>query len=218
MHRLTLIIISSMLLTEISIAGPITELKHKFRDAIRKQADYHKQYHERVEVAEVSSRLFFRGDRQRHHTRTSDSSKRYFRSSSVPSKIEAHGRNTFVFNPKRLTWGAYDPDGKLVNSGRASGGAGYCRDVNRRCRTPVGHFSVYRKGHAGCRSSKYPIGRGGAPMPYCMFFRGGYAIHGSPDVPNYNASHGCIRVPPSDAKWLHRNFINHGTKVIVRPY
>lgn len=55
-------------------------------------------------------------------------------------------------------------------------------------------------------------------MPYCMFFRGNYAIHGSPDVPNYNASHGCIRVLPSAARWLSRNFIRIGTTVIVRSY
>lgn len=28
-----------------------------------------------------------------------------------------------------------------------------------------------------------------------MYFTGGYAIHGSPSVPPYPASHGCVRVP-----------------------
>ena len=43
-------------------------------------------------------------------------------------------------------------------------------------------FSVKRKGLPSCVSSKFPLGKGGAPMPYCMFFRGGYAIHGSPRI------------------------------------
>lgn len=137
---------------------------------------------------------------------------------SMPSKRPATGGRVFVFNPKRLAWGAYNANGELIRSGRASGGKGYCRDVRRRCRTPIGHFRVYRKGSSGCRSSKFPLGRGGAPMPYCMFFYHGFAIHGSPDVPNYNASHGCVRVLPSAAQWLHGNFIRHGTKVIVQPY
>lgn len=131
--------------------------------------------------------------------------------------ITRRSGKVFVFDPRNKSWQAYN-NGRLVKTGRASGGKGYCHDVRRSCRTPVGSFRVYRKGSAHCRSSKYPIGRGGAPMPYCMFFRGGYAIHGSPDVPDFNASHGCIRVVPAAARWLHQNFIDHGTTVIVRPY
>lgn len=128
------------------------------------------------------------------------------------------GQKHFIFDPRQLKWYAYNQNGNLVASGRASGGRGYCPDIGRSCRTPVGSFSVHHKGSAYCKSSKYPVGRGGAPMPYCMFFRGGYAIHGSPDVPSHNASHGCIRVLPSAARWLHGNFIDYGTKVIVKPY
>jgi len=133
-------------------------------------------------------------------------------------RIESYGRPTFVFNPSQLNWGAYDAQGNLLNYGKASGGKGFCPDIGRGCKTPVGHFSVTRKGTASCKSSKYPLGRGGAPMGYCMFFRGGYAIHASNDVPNYNASHGCIRVQPPAAKWLSKQFMNIGTKVVVRGY
>jgi lipoprotein-anchoring transpeptidase ErfK/SrfK len=31
------------------------------------------------------------------------------------------------------------------------------------------------------------------------YFIRGYAIHGYPDVPTYNASHGCLRIPNADA-------------------
>lgn len=139
-------------------------------------------------------------------------------SRAFPQKRKSSGSRTFVFSPKKLMWAAYSSDGKLIKTGRASGGKGYCSDVRRSCRTPRGTFRVYSKGSPSCRSSKYPLGRGGAPMPYCMFFHRGYAIHGSPNVPNYNASHGCIRVRPAAAKWLSNNFMRHGTKVIVTPY
>lgn len=126
--------------------------------------------------------------------------------------------NTFIYNPKTLQWTAISDNGRVVRSGRGSGGQSYCRDIHRSCRTPTGTYHVMSKRGADCRSSRYPVGRGGAPMPYCMFFSKYYAIHGSPDVPKRNASHGCIRVPPSDARWLHSNFIKIGTTVVVKPY
>ena len=44
-------------------------------------------------------------------------------------------------------------------------------------------------------------GRYGSPMPYSIFFTGGYAIHGSYDVEHlgYPASHGCVRLHPENA-------------------
>ncbi|MDF1646911.1 MAG: L,D-transpeptidase [Legionellaceae bacterium] len=126
--------------------------------------------------------------------------------------------NTFVFSPRTLRWKAINNKGKVVRSGRGSGGRSYCKDVRRACKTPTGTFRIISKRGANCRSSRYPLGRGGAPMPYCMFFSKYYAIHGSPDVPNYNASHGCVRVKPNDARWLHKNFIRIGTKVIIKSY
>ncbi|HDV5709110.1 TPA: L,D-transpeptidase [Legionella pneumophila] len=126
--------------------------------------------------------------------------------------------NTFIFNPNTLTWKAISANGKVIRTGRGSGGKHYCSDVRRSCKTPSGVFRVISKGGPGCRSSRYPLGKGGAPMPYCMFFSKLYAIHGSPDVPNYNASHGCVRVKPHDARWLSQNFIKIGTKVIIKSY
>jgi lipoprotein-anchoring transpeptidase ErfK/SrfK len=126
--------------------------------------------------------------------------------------------NTFIFNPNTLSWKAVNENGKVVRTGRASGGKHYCHDTRRGCKTPSGVFRIISKGGPGCVSSRYPLGKGGAPMPWCMFFSKYYAIHGSYDVPNHNASHGCIRVTPSDARWLSHHFVRIGTKVIVRPY
>lgn len=134
-------------------------------------------------------------------------------------KKTAQNKTVFVFNPKHLTWTAYLNDRK-IKSGKASGGKSYCPDVGRGCKTIVGTFKIISKKGPGCKSSRFPVEtRGGAPMPWCMHFHAkGYAIHGSPDVPNYNASHGCIRVKPNDAKWLNQNFMRIGTTVIVLPY
>lgn len=126
--------------------------------------------------------------------------------------------NTFIFNPRTRVWKAVSDRGSVVKSGLGSGGMHYCADIRRSCHTPTGTYHIISKGGPGCVSSRYPVGRGGAKMPYCMFFTNLYAIHGSYDVPNHNASHGCIRVRPADARWLSQHFIHIGTKVVVEPY
>lgn len=123
----------------------------------------------------------------------------------------------FVFDPQAHMWYAYE-NGQVINSGVAAGGSNWCRDIGRRCHTPTGYFSVLSKGGPGCKSSRYPRPRGGAPMGYCMFFTSNYAIHASNDVPAANVSHGCIRVRPGAAAWLSKNFMDYGTRVIVKSY
>lgn len=141
-------------------------------------------------------------------------------SNHFPKYRRATGNNVFIFDPKYSAWALYDDNGKCVNTGRASGGKLYCPDVHRGCKTITGTFRIISKGDAGCVSSKYPLEtHGGAPMPYCMHFSPkGYAIHGSNDVPDHNASHGCIRVTPTAARWLNENYMGVGTTVIVLPY
>ncbi len=43
-----------------------------------------------------------------------------------------------------------------------------------------------------------------SPMPYSIFFYGGFAIHGSYDIARLGgpASHGCVRLHPNDAATL----------------
>ena len=58
-----------------------------------------------------------------------------------------------------------------------------------------------------------------APMPYSIFFRGGYAIHGTNIVSRLGrpASHGCIRLSPSNAATLFNLVQQHGRKnTIIR--
>lgn len=65
--------------------------------------------------------------------------------------------------------------------------------------TPNGSYRPQRLERTW-RSRKY----GMAPMPYSIFFRGGYAIHGTNMVGRLGRvdSHGCIRLAPGNARTL----------------
>jgi cell division protein YceG involved in septum cleavage/N-acetylmuramoyl-L-alanine amidase/peptidoglycan hydrolase-like protein with peptidoglycan-binding domain len=63
--------------------------------------------------------------------------------------------------------------------------------------TPEGRFSVYRKKRGYDPS---PLGT----LYYPIYFVGPYAIHGSPSVPPYPASHGCVRIPMWAARALYQ--------------
>jgi len=66
-------------------------------------------------------------------------------------------------------------------------------------RTPVGKFRPTRLERMWY-SSKYE----NSPMPYSIFFLGGYAIHGTYEVKRLGraVSHGCIRLAPNNARKL----------------
>lgn len=135
--------------------------------------------------------------------------------SPFPAHRQTNGKKLILVSLSAQAFGAYDASGQLVHWGPVSGGKGYCPDVGRNCTTSVGHFKVFRKQGPECISSKFPVEtNGGAPMPYCMHFNGGYALHGS-TLPGYHASHGCVRLFFEDAKWLNQGFINMGTPVLV---
>lgn len=66
------------------------------------------------------------------------------------------------------------------------------------------------------RSRKYY----NSPMPYSIFFRGGYAIHGSYETARLGrpASHGCIRLHPSHARRLFGLVQSYGksaTRIVI---
>ena len=46
------------------------------------------------------------------------------------------------------------------------------------------------------------------------YFIGGYAIHGYVDVPNYPASHGCLRVPIPNARQIF-DWVDLGDPIYV---
>jgi lipoprotein-anchoring transpeptidase ErfK/SrfK len=66
--------------------------------------------------------------------------------------------------------------------------------------TPTGTFHPYYL-QLMHYSKKYD----NAPMPHSIFFSGGYAIHATPHVGALGrpASHGCVRLSPSNAATLY---------------
>ncbi|WP_244487936.1 L,D-transpeptidase [Aureimonas sp. Leaf454] len=83
--------------------------------------------------------------------------------------------------------------GRVVDRWKVStAGRGY--------RTPTGAYRPTRM-HRMWYSRKYD----NSPMPYAIFFRGGYAIHGTGSIKRLGtpASHGCVRLHPTNAAKLY---------------
>jgi len=78
---------------------------------------------------------------------------------------------------------------KIINVSTGSGGG-----------TPSVESPVYRK-----EGYKYVSRKYGGTMYWTSFFYGGVAVHGFPSVPAYPASHGCVRIPIVDSKYVYDN-------------
>lgn len=76
--------------------------------------------------------------------------------------------------------------------------------------TPEGSFKVYREYSDGWESGQ--LGELYRPK----YFKGGVAVHGAPQVPNYPASHGCVRVSVNAMDWIWaENLLPMSMKVVV---
>jgi len=79
-------------------------------------------------------------------------------------------------------------------------------------RTPRGSFAPtgLQRMHY---SSKYDM----SPMPYSIFFRGGYAIHGTYAVGALGrpVSHGCVRLSPAHAARLFHMVQSEGARISI---
>ena len=62
-------------------------------------------------------------------------------------------------------------------------------------------------------SKKYHM----SPMPHAIFFRGGYAIHGTYSTGSLGrpASHGCVRLSPSNATTLYNMVRSEGARISI---
>lgn len=78
---------------------------------------------------------------------------------------------------------------KIISVSTGSGG-----------RTPPIESPVYRK-----EGYKYVSRKYGGVMYWSSFFYKGIAVHGFTSVPPYPASHGCIRIPIADSKYVYDN-------------
>jgi lipoprotein-anchoring transpeptidase ErfK/SrfK len=100
-------------------------------------------------------------------------------------------------------------DGAYLYSWRVSTG-------KRGYGTPAGTFHPQRMAARWFSTVYY-----NAPMPHAIFFHGGFAIHGSYDIARLGgpASHGCIRLHPSDAATLFglvQREGMHNTTIVVQ--
>ena len=101
---------------------------------------------------------------------------------------------------------AYENGRKVMSGWVSTGKYGH--------RTPTGHFRILEKDLRHV-SSKYPKPYGGARMDYMMRITGsGIALHLG-FVPNYPASHGCIRMPNGFAQKMY-SWAPVGTPVIIK--
>lgn len=119
----------------------------------------------------------------------------------APTRIEIDVARQVLF---------YWVNGSLARILPVSTGSGehYC--VDGACDvavTPGGAFRIGRKAE-GLEVS--PLGE----LWWPMYFNGGIAIHGSPSIPPYPASHGCIRIPMYAAQSFY-NQVAPGTRVHV---
>ncbi len=98
---------------------------------------------------------------------------------------------------------------KLISTTSTGGGYAFCGG-DQGCQyavTPPGRFE-FQWYFNGWRTSKL----GHLYKPY--YFDGGIAIHGYPEVPNYPASHGCVRIPMKTADYFH-TLVHNGFPVYV---
>ena len=83
--------------------------------------------------------------------------------------------------------------------------------------TPTGVFTILQK-NKDHRSNLY----NNAPMPFAIFFKGGYAVHATYETKRLGrpASHGCVRLSPNNAATFYqlanRNGLSNTRIVITR--
>jgi hypothetical protein len=101
-------------------------------------------------------------------------------------------------NLSNQTLTATTPDGEVRNWAISSGRTGYrtIRGTYRPTQLKTYHWSRKYGGH----------------MPHAIFFKGGFAIHGTTAVSRLGApaSHGCIRLHPAAARELFHLVKRHG--------
>ena len=78
-------------------------------------------------------------------------------------------------------------------------------------RTPNGEFEAGPYKARMHRSSLY----NDAPMPYSVQIVGNIFVHGFSSVPDYPASHGCIRLPTDGAARFFYEWVQRGTPVHI---
>jgi lipoprotein-anchoring transpeptidase ErfK/SrfK len=111
-----------------------------------------------------------------------------------PPMFWAHATVTVSLSHQQLTFAAVTPDAHRLNYTWpvSTGRKGF--------ETPTGKYRPVWA-DAEHKSSIYED----APMPFAVFFTGGYAIHGTTELKHLGqpASHGCVRLDPANAEILY---------------
>jgi lipoprotein-anchoring transpeptidase ErfK/SrfK len=129
-----------------------------------------------------------------------------------PSPVSSSGKVVEIDIDRQLLLAV--EDGVVVKTFNASSGNEVPYEAKGRtfsARTSKGTFSIYMERN-GMHESTLELGQMYRPK----YFYGGIAVHGSPSIPPYPASHGCVRVSNSAINWLWDSWgIPIGTTVIV---
>lgn len=118
--------------------------------------------------------------------------------STPPAAIRPDGgpNRVEIDIPKQVLVVYRDNTVALITHISSGSGKRYCEGGScGRAVTPRGDYSVLRR-IGGWRRSALGL------LYNPLYFKGGYAIHGAPSVPNYPASHGCVRIPMHIAEYF----------------
>ena len=122
----------------------------------------------------------------------------------VGATLSASGQQMVVVDKTKQELRGYDGGLLVFQTKISTGRAGR--------ETPAGRYRVRWK-----TLMHYSTLYENAPMPYSVQISGNYFIHGFSVVPDFPASHGCIRVPltgDNPARNFY-NWVDHGTPVVV---
>ena len=116
----------------------------------------------------------------------------------------ANGGKRVVIDKSRQTLRAYEGDLLVLESRVSTGRPGR--------ETPSGRYRAQYK-----TLMHYSRLYDNAPMPYSVQIGGNYFIHGFDSVPDYPASHGCIRLPLTgqNPARLFYDWVDVGTPVVI---
>jgi lipoprotein-anchoring transpeptidase ErfK/SrfK len=168
----------------------INEKIYRVEDISKKIALLEEAEKER-KILEAKKLALFKIAEKKRKALEAKKQKAYIESRSIFVKIDVSKQQMKVYKGKKHlhTW--------KVSTGKN----GY--------RTPRGRYkpTLIQKMHY---SRKY----NNAPMPYTVFFKGGYAVHGTKSVSRLGsrASHGCVRLHTSNAKKFYSLVRKYGKK------
>jgi hypothetical protein len=118
-------------------------------------------------------------------------------------------RHVEIYIPEQVLI-LWNPDGtpRIITHISTGSGHDWCeKGWCGKAITPTGVYMVKRF-HQGWEQA--PLGL----LYNAVYFNGGIAMHGALDVPNYPASHGCIRMPVHIAEYFH-TLVGTGDPVLV---